>query len=204
MLAFRQRGGRQFVADDLARAYEAFPVLGERRSQRGGTLSGGQQRLLSLAKVLVCPPRLLVADELSLGPRARGHRRRLRRPARNQRAGTAVLVVEQQVDRALELARSAVVLEHGVGRLRAARRPGAGRGRAGARRAAGGGRTVASGEAARTSRCAAPVQPADRATDRWRRLGAGGWHGRDVPGVRESARRRDDGAAPSEEKSEPK
>ena len=44
-----------------------FPVLGERRRQHGGTLSGGEQRMLSLAKVLVLPPQLLVADEISLG-----------------------------------------------------------------------------------------------------------------------------------------
>ena len=51
----------------LARAYELFPRLGERRSRSPGTLSGGEQRMLSLARVLVHPPRLLVADELSLG-----------------------------------------------------------------------------------------------------------------------------------------
>ena len=66
-LVFRQRGGRQCVADSLARAYEAFPVLGQRRGQHGGTLSGGEQRMLSLAKVLVLPLSLLVADEISLG-----------------------------------------------------------------------------------------------------------------------------------------
>ena len=52
-LAFRQRAGRQMLASNLARAYSAFPILGDRRRQMAGTLSGGQQRLLSLAKVLV-------------------------------------------------------------------------------------------------------------------------------------------------------
>ena len=55
------------LKENLERAYAAFPILGERRRQLGGTLSGGQQRLLSLAKVLVVPSKLLVADELSLG-----------------------------------------------------------------------------------------------------------------------------------------
>ena len=112
-LVFRQRGGRQCVPDALARAYEAFPVLGERRRQHGGTLSGGEQRMLSLAKVLVLPPSLLVADEISLGLAPvvidvvyEGLRQ-------INRAGTAVLVVEQQVDRVLDLAGTAVVLEHG-------------------------------------------------------------------------------------------
>ena len=59
--------GRKGTADALARAYEAFPVLAERRQQVGGTLSGGQQRILSLAKVLAVPPKLLIVDELSLG-----------------------------------------------------------------------------------------------------------------------------------------
>lgn len=113
VLAFRQRAGRRAVAEALGRAYGAFPVLGERRSQRGGTLSGGQQRLLSLAKVLVVPPRLLVADELSLGLAPVVVDAVYDGLREINRAGTALLVVEQQVDRALELASSAVVLEHG-------------------------------------------------------------------------------------------
>jgi branched-chain amino acid transport system ATP-binding protein len=114
VLAFRQRAGRQAVAGALARAYEAFPVLGERRRQRGGTLSGGQQRLLSLAKVLVVPPSLLVADELSLGLAPVVVDAVYEGLSEINRAGTALLVVEQQVDRVLSLAQQAVVLEHGA------------------------------------------------------------------------------------------
>jgi branched-chain amino acid transport system ATP-binding protein len=112
-LAFRQRAGRQLLASNLERAYSAFPILGERRRQMAGTLSGGQQRLLSLAKVLVVPPKLLIADELSLGlapvvvdavydglKEINGN-------------GTALMVVEQQVARVLELADCAVVLDRG-------------------------------------------------------------------------------------------
>lgn len=112
-LVFRQRVGGRKASEALGRAYEAFPVLGERRKQPAGTLSGGQQRILSLAKVLIVPPRLLVADELSLGlapvivDQVYDSLRRI------NTAGTALLVVEQQVDRALELASQAVVLEHG-------------------------------------------------------------------------------------------
>lgn len=112
-LAFRQRRGRREVARSLERAYEAFPVLGERRKQPGGTLSGGQQRLLSLAKVLVVPPELLVADELSLGLAPVVVDAVYEGLREINRAGTALLVVEQQVDRALELAGGAVLLEHG-------------------------------------------------------------------------------------------
>jgi len=113
-LAFRQRAGRQAVAGSLARAYEAFPVLGAHRKQLGGTLSGGQQRLLSLAKVLVVPPRILVADELSLGLAPVVTDAVYEGLWEINQAGTALLVVEQQVDRVLGLARSAVVLAHGA------------------------------------------------------------------------------------------
>jgi branched-chain amino acid transport system ATP-binding protein len=113
ILAFRQRAGRQRVPESLERAYQAFPVLGERRKQAGGTLSGGQQRLLSLAKVLVVPPRVLVADELSLGLAPVVIEAVYNGLREINRAGTALLVVEQQVDRALDLATEAVILEHG-------------------------------------------------------------------------------------------
>jgi branched-chain amino acid transport system ATP-binding protein len=113
-LVFRQRGGKQTVADSLARTYEEFPVLGERRKQKGGTLSGGQQRLLSLARAFVIPPKLLVADELSLGLAPVVVDAVYDALRHINRAGTAILVVEQQVDRALEFATSAVVLEHGA------------------------------------------------------------------------------------------
>ncbi len=112
-LAFRQRAGRRMLAENLERAYTAFPILGERRKQMGGTMSGGQQRLLSLAKVLVVPPHVLVADELSLGLAPvviDAVYDGLREINRN---GTALVVVEQQVSRVLKLATQAVVLDRG-------------------------------------------------------------------------------------------
>ena len=112
-LAFRQRQGRGKLNENLARAYESFPILGERRRQSAGTLSGGQQRLLSLAKVLVVPPKVLFADELSLGLApvvVDAVYDGLREINRN---GTALVVVEQQIHRVLELANWAVVLNHG-------------------------------------------------------------------------------------------
>jgi branched-chain amino acid transport system ATP-binding protein len=112
-LAFRQRAGRQLLASNLERAYTAFPILGERRRQLAGRLSGGQQRLLSLAKVLVVPPKILIADELSLGLAPvviDAVYDGLREINRN---GTALVVVEQQVSRVLELADRAVVLDRG-------------------------------------------------------------------------------------------
>jgi branched-chain amino acid transport system ATP-binding protein len=113
VLVFRQRAGRSTVAANLARAYEAFPILGERRKQAAGTLSGGQQRLLSLAKVLVVPPKLLVADELSLGLAPVVVDAVYEGLEAINRNGTAMLVVEQQVDRVLKLASKALVLDRG-------------------------------------------------------------------------------------------
>lgn len=113
VLAFGRRAQRGNVAEALERAYSRFPVLGERRGVRAGTLSGGQQRLLSLAKVLIVPPKVLVADELSLGLAPSVIDDVYAALTDVRRGGTAFVVVEQQVDRALALASSAVVLERG-------------------------------------------------------------------------------------------
>jgi branched-chain amino acid transport system ATP-binding protein len=113
-LAFRQRQGRSKLKENLERAYTAFPILGERRRQMGGNLSGGQQRLLSLAKVLVVPPKVLVADELSLGLAPVVIDQVYEGLEQINRNGTAVIVVEQQVNRVLKLATWAVVLDHGT------------------------------------------------------------------------------------------
>lgn len=109
----RGRLDRAATAALLAKTYDRFGVLGSRRRDRAGTLSGGQQRLLSLAKVLVAAPKVLVADELSLGlaPAVVDDVYRALRAIAAE--GAALLVVEQDVERALSLASAAVVLEHG-------------------------------------------------------------------------------------------
>jgi branched-chain amino acid transport system ATP-binding protein len=112
-LAFRQRAGRRLLSANLERAYSAFPILGERRRQLAGTLSGGQQRLLSLAKVLVVPPQVLIADELSLGLAPVVVDTVYEGLAEINRNGTALVVVEQQVSRVLDLAGKAIVLDRG-------------------------------------------------------------------------------------------
>ncbi len=88
-------------------------MLSARRKQQGGTLSGGEQRILSLAKVLVEPPQLLVADEISLGLAPVMIDAVYEGLAKINHAGTALLIVEQQVDRVLDIAGTTVVLEHG-------------------------------------------------------------------------------------------
>ena len=98
----------------LARAYELFPRLGERSKQVAGTLSGGEQRMLSLARVMVSPPKLLVADELSLGLAPIVVDEVYRNLATIRDAGTAILLVEQYVAHALGLADDVVVLAKGA------------------------------------------------------------------------------------------
>jgi branched-chain amino acid transport system ATP-binding protein len=112
-LAFRQRDGRGRLRDNLERSFSAFPILGERRRQMAGTLSGGQQRLLSLAKVLVVPSKVLVADELSLGLAPVVVDTVYEGLEEINRNGTTLVVVEQQVHRVLKLANWAIVLDHG-------------------------------------------------------------------------------------------
>jgi branched-chain amino acid transport system ATP-binding protein len=112
-LDFARSLGRKRVSEGLDRAYELFPRLGERRSQGANTLSGGEQRMLSLARVLVNPPRLLVVDELSLGLAPIVIDELYATLRHVNEAGTALLLVEQYVGRALSLAQSVVVLQHG-------------------------------------------------------------------------------------------
>ncbi len=113
-LSFQRAFGRAGLANALDRAYQLFPRLGERRRQLAGTLSGGEQRMLSLARVLVESPRLLIADELSLGLAPMVVDQVFETLSQIRATGTALLIVEQQVGHALELCDRAAVLEHGL------------------------------------------------------------------------------------------
>lgn len=110
---FRRARGRAGVADALDRSYEAFPVLHQRRHQRAGTLSGGEQRMLALAVVLANPPKLVVVDELSLGLAPRLIDEVYRSLEVIHQSGTSLLIVEQHVARALSLADYYVLLGKG-------------------------------------------------------------------------------------------
>jgi branched-chain amino acid transport system ATP-binding protein len=112
-LTFRRSRGRAGVRGALDSAYALFPRLGERRGQLAGTLSGGEQRMLSLSRVLVERPRMLIADELSLGLAPIVVDEVYRTLATIRDAGTTLLIVEQHVHHALALADAAIVLSKG-------------------------------------------------------------------------------------------
>lgn len=98
---------------DLERAFDEFPVLGDRRHQRGGLLSGGEQQMLAIARALMARPRILVLDEPSLGLAPRIVEQVADIVWNINTDGTAVLVVEQNAHVALELAEYAYVLAGG-------------------------------------------------------------------------------------------
>lgn len=100
--------------DDLDRAFELFPILAKRREQRGGTLSGGEQQMLSIARALVGRPKLLLLDEPSLGlaPLIVRQIFEIIRDL-NKRDGLTVFLVEQNAFHALRLADRGYVMVNG-------------------------------------------------------------------------------------------
>ncbi|TMK54922.1 MAG: ABC transporter ATP-binding protein [Actinobacteria bacterium] len=97
----------------MDRAYELFPPLADRRTQRAGTLSGGEQQMLALARALAVPPRLMVADEMSLGLAPLVVDLVFQNIEQASRAGATIVLIEQFVHRALALASSCVILRQG-------------------------------------------------------------------------------------------
>ncbi len=107
------RGDAAQVAADLARVFDHFPILAERRRQPAGTLSGGEQQMLAIGRALMARPRLILFDEPSLGLAPIVVEAVFEIIAGIRREGTTVLMVEQNAYMALHLATRAYVMETG-------------------------------------------------------------------------------------------
>jgi branched-chain amino acid transport system ATP-binding protein len=101
------------VADDMARVLDQFPALKDKLSREAGTLSGGEQQMVAIGRGLMARPKLLMLDELSLGLAPKVVDRLIEVVQEINRGGTALLLVEQDVLVALDVANRAYVLENG-------------------------------------------------------------------------------------------
>ena len=105
---------RDAIDDDIARWYEVFPRLAERRSQRAGSLSGGEQQMLAIARALMSRPKLLLCDEPSLGLAPLITQELFEVLKRlNTEEGLSILLVEQNANLALKVAHRVYLLETG-------------------------------------------------------------------------------------------
>ncbi|TAK72645.1 MAG: ABC transporter ATP-binding protein [Dehalococcoidia bacterium] len=114
-----QRHSAGEIADDLERVLTLFPRLRERTRQDGGTLSGGEQQMLAIARALMARPRLLLLDEPSMGLSPVLVETIFRTIIEINRSGTTILLVEQNAAMALQVASRGYVMESGVVTLHA-------------------------------------------------------------------------------------
>ena len=109
--------GMAHAGEDLVKSYAMFPRLKERRSQRAGTLSGGEQQMLAIARALMGRPSLLLLDEPSLGLAPLIVKQIFEILAEIASTGTTIFLVEQNANHALKLANRGYVLVNGQIRL---------------------------------------------------------------------------------------
>lgn len=109
----RPKASRHEIAADLQAQYDRFPRLAERQQQLAGTLSGGEQQMLAMARALMARPRLLLLDEPSMGLSPVMVEKIFELIAEVSKQGMSLLLVEQNARLALQIAGRAVVLESG-------------------------------------------------------------------------------------------
>jgi branched-chain amino acid transport system ATP-binding protein len=108
-----QRTDRENFADDMERVFELFPRLKERRMQKAGTMSGGEQQMCAIGRALMARPKLLLLDEPSMGLAPIFVERIFETVVEVNRQGTPVLLVEQNALMALDVAQRGYVMETG-------------------------------------------------------------------------------------------
>lgn len=108
------RKDKENIDRDIVRMYELFPILKNRMNQQAGTLSGGEQQMLAIARGLMSSPKLLLLDELSLGLSPLLVEKVAETITEINSQGIAILLVEQNANMALRLADRAYVLETGA------------------------------------------------------------------------------------------
>ncbi|MFJ2742172.1 ABC transporter ATP-binding protein [Streptomyces sp. NPDC087440] len=101
------------IEKDIQRAYDLFPILGERRKQAAGTLSGGEQQMLAMGRALMSQPKLLMLDEPSMGLSPIMMQKIMETIVELRASGTTILLVEQNAQAALSLADQGHVMEIG-------------------------------------------------------------------------------------------
>jgi len=108
-----QRGDKQAIGEDIDRMFARFPRLQERAAQRAGTLSGGEQQMLAVARALMSRPKLLLMDEPSLGLAPLVVEEIFRIVADLHKDGTTIFLVEQNAHMALKVAQHFYLMEQG-------------------------------------------------------------------------------------------
>jgi branched-chain amino acid transport system ATP-binding protein len=113
MGAFTRRDGKA-IQNDLERIFQSFPILKERARQQAGTLSGGEQQMLAIARGLMSNPKLMLLDEPSLGLAPLMVEEIFRIIAEINKEGVTILLVEQNANMALQTAQYGYVMETGT------------------------------------------------------------------------------------------